>query len=106
MLRVRRAVVSRRRVERTLTEMVGGHSSGACLASHAFVDYATHRGLHPWDRFSMKFKVLLAGFAALSLSASTFAQAPDTGPGDFSAEAFRAHITFLADDLLEGRDTG
>ena len=54
----------------------------------------------------MKFKVLLGGLAALSLSASSLAQAPDPGPGDFSAEAFRAHITFLADDLLEGRDTG
>src|SRR3954468_513926 len=54
----------------------------------------------------MKFKVLLGGLAALSLSASGFAQVPDSGPGDFSAEAFRAHITFLADDLLEGRDTG
>ena len=55
----------------------------------------------------MKFKILLGGLAALSLSASSLAQpAPDTGPGDFSADAFRAHVTFLADDLLEGRDTG
>lgn len=54
----------------------------------------------------MKFKILLGGLAALSLSVSSFAQVPDTGPGDFSADAFRAHITFLADDLLEGRDTG
>ena len=54
----------------------------------------------------MKFKALLGGLAALSLSASSLAQAPDSGPGDFSAEAFRAHVTFLADDLLEGRDTG
>jgi hypothetical protein len=54
----------------------------------------------------MKFKVLLGGLAALSLSVSSFAQAPDTGPGDFSADAFRAHVTFLADDLLRGRDTG
>ena len=54
----------------------------------------------------MKFRLLLAGFAALSLSQSGIAQAPDTGPGDFSADAFRAHVAFLADDLLEGRDTG
>src|SRR4051812_29942016 len=54
----------------------------------------------------MKFKVLLGGLAALSLSASSLAQAPDSGPGDFSAEAFRAHVAFLADDLLEGRDIG
>src|SRR3954468_14775592 len=54
----------------------------------------------------MKFKVLLGGLAALSLSASSFAQAPNSGPGDFSAQAFRSHVAFLADDLLEGRDTG
>jgi hypothetical protein len=54
----------------------------------------------------MKFKVLLGGLAALSLSASSLAQSADTGPGDFSADAFRAHVTFLADDLLRGRDTG
>ena len=54
----------------------------------------------------MKFNVLLAGLAALLLPVPALAQAPDTGPGDFSAEAFRAHVTFLADDLLEGRDTG
>jgi hypothetical protein len=54
----------------------------------------------------MRFNVLFAGLAAFSLSASTFAQTPDTGPGDFSADAFHAHVAFLADDLLEGRDTG
>ena len=55
---------------------------------------------------------LLAGLAALSLTASAIAQpqasaaaAAATTP-DFSADAFRAHVTFLADDLLEGRDTG
>jgi hypothetical protein len=57
----------------------------------------------------MRFKTLLAGMAALSFAASTAAQttaaqAPATP--EFSAEAFRAHVTFLADDLLEGRDTG
>ena len=54
----------------------------------------------------MKFNVLLAGLAALSLPVPSLALAPDAGPGDFSADAFRAHVTFLADDLLEGRDTG
>ena len=55
---------------------------------------------------------LLAGLAALSLSASAIAQSPApaaqaaaTTP-DFSADAFRAHVTFLADDLLEGREAG
>lgn len=44
----------------------------------------------------------------LSLVAACSAQktpAPAPGPG-FTAERFRAHVAFLADDLLEGRDTG
>lgn len=54
---------------------------------------------------------MLAGLAALSLTASSFAQTPAAAPAqaasqEFSADAFRAHVTFLADDLLEGRDTG
>jgi Zn-dependent M28 family amino/carboxypeptidase len=51
---------------------------------------------------------LLAGLAALSLSVSAIAQpaaAPAATPA-FSAEAFRSHVTFLADDLLEGREAG
>ena len=51
-------------------------------------------------------KPLRAGLAALSLTASSFAQAPAPAAEAFSADAFRAHVTFLADDLLEGRDTG
>ena len=31
---------------------------------------------------------------------------PAARGAEFSADAFRAHVTFLADDLLEGRDTG
>lgn len=58
----------------------------------------------------MRFKVLLAGLAALSLNASSFAQnaaqPPATTAGDFSPAAFRGHVTFLADDLLEGREAG
>src|SRR3954471_1012534 len=54
----------------------------------------------------MKFNMLLGGLAALSLSVSALAHTPDSGPADFSADAFRAHVTFLADDLLRGRDTG
>jgi hypothetical protein len=53
-------------------------------------------------------KTMLAGLAALSLGASSIAQpAPATAPAaEFSADAFRAHVAFLADDLLEGRDAG
>jgi Zn-dependent M28 family amino/carboxypeptidase len=56
----------------------------------------------------MQFKALLAGLAALSLTASGLAQpAPAPAPlPAFSADAFRAHVTFLADDLLEGREAG
>jgi hypothetical protein len=53
---------------------------------------------------------LLAGLAAFSLAASSLAQpAPPPAPAptpEFSADAFRAHVTFLADDLLEGREAG
>jgi hypothetical protein len=45
--------------------------------------------------------ILLAGLIPLCLSGLVFADAPVTTP-----ERFRAHIEFLADDLLEGRDTG
>jgi len=54
----------------------------------------------------MQFKMVLAGLAAFSLSASGLAQSSAPGAGDFSADAFRAHVTFLADDLLEGREAG
>lgn len=53
----------------------------------------------------MKLKLLAAPIAALLL-----AGAAPTGEGagapDFSADAFRAHVAFLADDLLEGREAG
>ncbi|MGQ0659596.1 M28 family metallopeptidase [Sphingosinicella sp.] len=45
----------------------------------------------------------LAAVAAASLSFAAFGQAP---AGDFSPDAFRAHVTFLGDDLLEGREAG
>jgi hypothetical protein len=48
---------------------------------------------------------LLTGLAALTLAASSLAQPAAPAP-EFSADAFRAHVTFLADDLLEGRDAG
>ncbi|HYI49854.1 MAG TPA: M28 family peptidase [Allosphingosinicella sp.] len=54
---------------------------------------------------------LLAGLAAFSLAASSLAQPAAPAPAaaaapDFSADAFRAHVAFLADDLLEGREAG
>ena len=56
----------------------------------------------------MNSSALLAGLAAAFLAATSAAQTVPAAPpaSDFSADAFRAHVTFLADDLLEGRDTG
>ena len=51
----------------------------------------------------MKLLPLLAGLAALAGAAHAPAQTPQA---DFPPEAFRAHVAFLADDLLEGRRTG
>lgn len=52
----------------------------------------------------MKIKVLSAALAALSLSAVATAQA--VSMPEFTAEGFKAHVAFLADDLLEGRAVG
>ena len=49
----------------------------------------------------MRFK-MMAALAAVSMSAVSFAQAAP----DFTAEGFRSHVAFLADDLLEGREAG
>src|SRR6185503_13237248 len=55
----------------------------------------------------MNRKSLLASLAVISLAASAAAQPAPAGPApSFSPEAFRAHVTFLADDLLEGREAG
>ena len=51
----------------------------------------------------MKFKMLLVSLAAASMTAAATAQ---TASPDFTPEAFRAHVGFLADDLLEGREAG
>jgi Zn-dependent M28 family amino/carboxypeptidase len=48
---------------------------------------------------------LLAATAALLVSFTVAAKAPVPIP-KFTPEAFRAHVAFLADDLLEGRETG
>jgi Zn-dependent M28 family amino/carboxypeptidase len=45
-----------------------------------------------------------AAIAALSLA--TLAQAQNAAQPVFTPEGFRAHVEFLADDMLEGRDTG
>jgi Zn-dependent M28 family amino/carboxypeptidase len=50
----------------------------------------------------MRFK-LPAALAAASVCAAAIAQ---PAAPEFRPESFRAHVEFLADDLLEGRDTG
>lgn len=55
---------------------------------------------------SMTFKTIALLLAAASLPAASIAQGPVATPPEFTPAAFRAHVTFLADDLLEGRDTG
>jgi len=52
----------------------------------------------------MKFKLLLAATIGLSLHVAAFAQ--ETPRPVFTPEAFRAHVAFLGDDLLEGREAG
>jgi len=37
---------------------------------------------------------------------AAIAQAAGPAAPQFSAERFKAHVTFLADDLLEGREAG
>jgi hypothetical protein len=46
------------------------------------------------------FRATILGAVLCATAAST------TADPDFSAERFRAHVTFLADDLLEGREAG
>lgn len=52
----------------------------------------------------MRSGLILVGAGLLSCGASAIAQ--DTVAPAFTPEAFRAHVSFLSDDLLEGRDTG
>jgi hypothetical protein len=49
---------------------------------------------------------LLPLAAALSLALAGAAPAQPAAAPAFSADRFKAHVAFLADDLLEGRDTG
>ncbi|MEO7177708.1 MAG: hypothetical protein ABIW83_02580 [Allosphingosinicella sp.] len=47
------------------------------------------------------------GFTLLSLALASPAPAqPDAAQPTFSPESFRSHVAFLADDRLEGRETG
>jgi hypothetical protein len=50
----------------------------------------------------MRHSILLATLATSVLAGTALAQSPPV----FSAAQFRAHVDFLADDLLEGRETG
>lgn len=43
---------------------------------------------------------------ALPLALASAAAAQTASAPDFSADRFRSHVSFLADDLMEGRDTG
>jgi Zn-dependent M28 family amino/carboxypeptidase len=49
---------------------------------------------------------LFAATAALALAAGASAQTGTDATPEFTAERFRSHVAFLADDLLEGRDAG
>lgn len=50
---------------------------------------------------------LRAGVALTLLSAAVAAPAQDNAPSPaFTADAMKAHVAFLSDDLLKGRDTG
>src|SRR4051812_21112505 len=53
----------------------------------------------------MRLKLLAAASLGFSLVAAA-PPAPSRAVPLFSADRFRAHVTFLADDRLEGRDTG
>lgn len=52
----------------------------------------------------MKFRMLAAAFAVMSIASAAPAQR-NVQP-EFTPEAFRAHVAFLADDMLEGRKPG
>jgi hypothetical protein len=52
----------------------------------------------------MTSRTWFAALLPLAVAGAALAQEPATP--DFSADRFRSHVTFLADDLMEGRDTG
>jgi Zn-dependent M28 family amino/carboxypeptidase len=53
----------------------------------------------------MRFNTFGIAFLSLALASPVPAQ-PAAEPPEFSPESFRSHVAFLADDRLEGRDTG
>ncbi|HEX8379536.1 MAG TPA: M28 family metallopeptidase [Allosphingosinicella sp.] len=53
----------------------------------------------------MRFNSFGLALITLALAAPAPAQ-PAAAPASFSPESFRSHVTFLADDRLEGRDSG
>lgn len=53
----------------------------------------------------MRFNAFGIAFLSLALASPVPAQ-PAAAPPTFSPESFRSHVVFLADDRLEGRDTG
>jgi hypothetical protein len=53
----------------------------------------------------MRFNAFGLALLGLALASPAPAQ-PAAAAADFTAQAFRSHVTFLADDRLEGRDTG
>ncbi|HEX8621063.1 MAG TPA: M28 family metallopeptidase [Allosphingosinicella sp.] len=53
----------------------------------------------------MHFKAFGLALVSLALASPAPAEPAGTAP-DFTAEGFRSHVTFLADDRLEGRDSG
>lgn len=54
----------------------------------------------------MRFNVFGFALLSLALASPAPAQQPAASPPLFSPDSFRSHVTFLADDSLEGRDTG
>ncbi len=52
----------------------------------------------------MRSKTFAAALAVLALPVAALAQ--QAAAPEFTADAFRSHVAFLADDLLQGRDTG
>ena len=49
---------------------------------------------------------LFAAALSLAVGGASAAPAPGADAPEFSAARFKAHVAFLADDALEGRDTG
>src|ERR1700760_34553 len=64
------------------------------------------------DTTFLKFRIglmstaLALSFGAHGVAQSTAPSAVQTAEGDINAENIRAHVRFLADDLLEGRGPG